>query len=338
VSGDAHANETSGGRRVGASLEHEVLRRLADIEHRLRDVQSMATRAYETSFDWPHVLDEIRGEPDYESAFEGEPLVSVRVTTFNMAEALCERALPSLRAQSYENWEALVVGDACTDDTEERIRAIGDARIRFWNLPWRGPYPDDPHARWLIAGTAPANVALREGHGAWLASLDHDDEWDADHLETLIRAAQEARAEVAYARIRVVDGETGEHAEMGAWPPERGEFGFLAAVCHRGLRRFEFDANARFADEPGDWNRARRMWDSGVRFAFVDRPLATNHFTKRHDSLSTEMRMIEELRGWVRELEDSRDWWRTKAEKNERKLVRVRAVLRRLDRLRVGRR
>jgi hypothetical protein len=34
---------------------------------------------------------------------------------------------------------AIVVGDACTDDTAARIDRLADPRIRFINLPHRGP-------------------------------------------------------------------------------------------------------------------------------------------------------------------------------------------------------
>ncbi len=54
----------------------------------------------------------------------------------------------------------LIVGDHCTDDTAERIAALGDPRIRFINLPARGVYPAEPFARWCVAGAAPMNHAL----------------------------------------------------------------------------------------------------------------------------------------------------------------------------------
>lgn len=279
-----------------------------ELERRLRDTQAMAARAYESVLDWPRKVNEMRQEPDYGKPFEGEPLVSVRVATFNRGATLCERALASLLGQTYTNWQALVVGDACTDDTEERVSALGDDRIRFWNLPYRGPYPEEGRARWYVAGSAPANAALAAVEGDWIAPLDDDDEWDPDHIECLLNEAQHTRAELVYGRIRIVDEQTRQMTqEMGAWPPTMGQFGFLACIQHRGLGRFHYDPNCRFADEPGDWNLARRMWDAGVRFAFIDRAVATNYFTQRHDTLTTEQRMIEELRAWARELEATRD-------------------------------
>jgi hypothetical protein len=284
-----------------------VLERLDELERRLRDTQAIATRTYEAQFRWPEVVAEIRSAADYDRAFEDDPLVTVRVATFNLGEILVERALASLLRQTYANWECIVVGDALADDTAERIRALGDDRIRFTNLEVRGPYPEDDRARWFVAGTGPMNAGAEAAAGAWIAALDHDDEWDDDHLEVLLREAQRTRAEVVYGRIRILDVQTGAETEMGEWPPVRGGFGFLGAIYHRGLNRIPYDLNARFADEPGDWNLARRLWDAGVRFQFLDRPVATNYFTPRHDALTTDQRVVEELRGWIVELEAARD-------------------------------
>jgi glycosyltransferase involved in cell wall biosynthesis len=247
----------------------------------LEDVQGLAARAYEASLGWPAMLADVRASSDYERAWEDpEPLVSVRIATYNNAELLCERTLPSVQAQTYERWEVVVVGDAVTDDTDSRVRALGDTRIRFINLPFRGPYPADEHRRWLVAGTRPANTATREAKGSWIAPLDHDDEFSPDHLESLLAEARATHAELVYGRLRVRHADTGEELPnvVGAWPPAHSQFGFQGAIYHAGLRAFEHDEGAYLAGEPGDWNLARRMWDAGVRFAFLDRVVTTYYW------------------------------------------------------------
>lgn len=261
-----------------------VEERLERIERRLRDVQALTARAYEASQGWERILRDVREDPAYERAYaEPEPLVSVRIATYDQAAILTERTLPSLQRQTYERWEANVVGDACTDDTARRVAAMGDDRIRFVNLPVRGPYPEDEVARWQVAGTAPANAAIAAAQGTWIAPLDHDDEFADDHLEVLLGAVRETRAEIAYGRHELVSGETGEPLNHvgGAWPPVYGQFGFQDAIYHAGLGRFRYDMACRFADEPGDWNVARRWWELGVRFHFVDRVVTTVHYTPR---------------------------------------------------------
>lgn len=59
-----------------------------------------------------------------------EPLVSVMMPCFN-AERTLPMALASLRAQTYEHWEACVVDDGSTDRTWEILTSFGDRRIRL---------------------------------------------------------------------------------------------------------------------------------------------------------------------------------------------------------------
>jgi len=91
-------------------------------------------------------------------------LVSVAIPTFNAAETL-PMALGSLLAQSFENWEALVVDDGSTDETRKVVRRFSDSRIRYFRSETnRGR----PYAR---------GEALKEARGEYLAMLDADDWW-----------------------------------------------------------------------------------------------------------------------------------------------------------------
>jgi glycosyltransferase involved in cell wall biosynthesis len=223
-------------------------------------------------------LDRLRASDSWERAYsESEPLVTVRIATWNRAELLVERALASVRRQTYSNWEAVVVGDCCTDDTEERVRGLGDPRIRFRDLPVHGPYPEDRVQRWMIAGVPAMNAGLRMVRGSWIAPLDDDDEWDDDHIEVLLSTVRERQAEVVYGRVRgYLDGVPADH-EIGAWPPRSGEIDLAGVLYHAGLRVFEHDLGARFLNEVNDWNLMRRMWEAGVRFTFLDRVVGTYH-------------------------------------------------------------
>jgi glycosyltransferase involved in cell wall biosynthesis len=245
----------------------------------------MAGRIYEQAQGWPQRIEAARREPGYEAAYQPEPLISVRIPTFNRAEIVCQRALESVRRQTYANWEVIVVGDGCTDDTAERIQAIGDPRIRFENLPWRGPYPDDDHARWLVAGLPAAVRGEELATGDWIAPLDDDDEWDEDHLEVLVGEALSTHAELVYGKWRMREAETGRllREDFGLWPPRFHHFGFQCAIFHSAFRRLLPDVTLSLVDEPGDWNRARRFWEAGVRFAFVDRAVTTVWFTARDE-------------------------------------------------------
>lgn len=209
---------------------------------------------------------------------EPQPLVSVRIATKDRAELLVERALASVRRQTYPNWEAVVVGSACRDDTAERLAALGDPRIRFRNRATDGPYPDHAIQRWYVAGVASMNRALEMSRGRWIAPLDDDDEWDDDHIEVLLGAALETQAEFVYGRLRgCLAGEPLTDRVVGSWPPRVGGINLGAALYNAALRGFRHDEQSHLLGEPHDWNLVRRMWEAGVRFHFLDRVLATYH-------------------------------------------------------------
>jgi len=125
---------------------------------------------------------------------ENNPLVSVRIPTKNRGKLLIERAISSVLAQTYQNFEVVVVGDNCTDDTEWLLKKIGDRRIRFHNLPPRGKVEQqllkDPEIRWCMGPVRPTNKANDLAKGKWLAHIDDDDIWTPDHIEVLLRFAQ----------------------------------------------------------------------------------------------------------------------------------------------------
>lgn len=212
---------------------------------------------------------------------EQEPLVSVVIPTYNRAQLLTERALASVLRQTYPRFEVIVVGDACTDDTADRVAAVGDARVQFVNLPTRTRYPDDPWHRWLVVGTGPANHALALARGRWFAYLDDDDEFSADHIEVLLRACLDHRLEFAYG-VTEMEFAPGVWHRVGAFPPAPGRICHAAVVYASHLRVFRYDPECWRRNEPNDWNLWRRMWAAGVRMGFVDHVVARHYLEGRY--------------------------------------------------------
>jgi teichuronic acid biosynthesis glycosyltransferase TuaG len=99
-----------------------------------------------------------------------QALVTVVIPTYNHADFLRE-ALQSLQAQSWSNWEAVVVNNYSTDDTEAMIESFGDPRIRLENFRNHG----------VIA--ASRNRAIEMARGEFVAFLDSDDLWLPQKLE-----------------------------------------------------------------------------------------------------------------------------------------------------------
>lgn len=131
-----------------------------------------------------------------------KPLVSVTISTYNRSKILTERAIPSVLRQTHQNFEIIIVGDHCTDNTEELIRKFNDKRIKFFNLPKRGSYPTSSRYRWMVAGVVSANKGLELASGDWIAHLD-DDEFSEDHLELLLNQALKNKYEMVYGKSQV---------------------------------------------------------------------------------------------------------------------------------------
>ena len=121
-----------------------------------------------------------------------KPLVSICVPTFNRGSILIERAVKSALSQSYKNIELIVVGDCCTDDTEELLSRIKDPRLKFYNMKKRERrYPQNIENHWFVGGAAPANKAMDLATGSWITRLDDDDTWTKDHIEKLLTFAMD---------------------------------------------------------------------------------------------------------------------------------------------------
>ena len=99
------------------------------------------------------------------------PLVSIVMPTYNRADTI-ERAIGSVQAQTFTDWELIVVDDGSTDDTVARIAGL-EPRMRLIRQENRG-----------FVGAR--NTGLSASTGRYLAFLDSDDEWLAHHLELAV--------------------------------------------------------------------------------------------------------------------------------------------------------
>ena len=205
-----------------------------------------------------------RKSENYQRVFlEEEPLVSVCIGTYNRAELLTERTIPSVLGQSYENIELIIVGDCCTDDTEDRIRDIHDPRMTFINLPERGVYPEDAHLRWMVAGTKPFNHAMSLANGMFITHLDDDDRFVEDRIEKLVKFARESRFDFVWHPFHF-ELEPDQWELNSARDFSYSQVSTSSILYHHWLKRIPWDVNAYRFKEPGDWNRFRKFKYLGV--------------------------------------------------------------------------
>jgi len=109
---------------------------------------------------------------------ESYPIVSVIITTYNGGEYIAE-TIETVRAQTYKNWEMIIVDDGSDDNTCEIIAGIKDDRIKLYKAGRIG-----------INGKV-KNIGLGQARGKLIAFIDHDDLWAPEKLEKQLAALQE---------------------------------------------------------------------------------------------------------------------------------------------------
>jgi glycosyltransferase involved in cell wall biosynthesis len=103
------------------------------------------------------------------------PLVSIIIPTFNRAHLIGE-TLDSVLAQTYQNWECIVVDDGSTDDTSEVMSGYiaSDKRFQYFHRPENK----------LKGANACRNQGFYKSRGDFLIFLDSDDLLEISCLET----------------------------------------------------------------------------------------------------------------------------------------------------------
>jgi glycosyltransferase involved in cell wall biosynthesis len=96
------------------------------------------------------------------------PEVSIILPTYNRADVI-GRAIDSIRAQTFTDWELVVIDDGSTDDTVARLQGL-DTRLRIVAQANGGVY-------------VARNTGLREARGRFVTFMDSDDEWLPHYLE-----------------------------------------------------------------------------------------------------------------------------------------------------------
>ncbi|HEY0267134.1 MAG TPA: glycosyltransferase family A protein, partial [Rhizomicrobium sp.] len=196
-----------------------------------------------------------------------DPFFSVIIPVYNRADAL-RRALESVRAQTCQDFEIVVVDDGSTDDPRAVADAFGDPRIRFVRQDNGG-------------GGKARNTAIDHARGRFVAPLDSDDVFLPHHLAAM-KALLEGTTDIAgYARIRVDRG----GGRVFLKPPRAirpGEDMAVYLLCDRGFvptitvaaprelaRRVRYHENLRPAE---DTDFAIRLALAGCRFRMLEEP------------------------------------------------------------------
>lgn len=121
-----------------------------------------------------------------------EQLVSIITPLYN-GERFLSATIDSVIAQTYKEWEMIIINDGSKDGGESIARAYAekDSRIKVLSQPNRG-------------SAAARNNGIRMATGRYIALLDADDLWEPDFLEQQLRLLKEKKCQLvcgAYKRI-----------------------------------------------------------------------------------------------------------------------------------------
>ncbi len=121
------------------------------------------------------------------------PTVSVVIATYNYGHFL-SRAIDSVMAQTFTDFDVIVVDDGSTDNTSEVVRPYQDCS--------RFTYHPIGH----VGVTAAKNYGLKRARGQYLATLDSDDEWEPTKLERQLQMFESNPAlGLVYTRRMIID-------------------------------------------------------------------------------------------------------------------------------------
>lgn len=131
-------------------------------------------------------------------------LVSIIMPSYNTAKYI-EESIKSVLAQTYTNWELLIVDDCSTDNTDEIVQSfLSDERIKYFKNKYNS------------GAAISRNRALREAKGKWIAFLDSDDLWLPQKLEKQISFMKEHDYKFSYTDYRIqLNGEWFPYVNTG---------------------------------------------------------------------------------------------------------------------------
>jgi GT2 family glycosyltransferase len=228
------------------------------------------------------------------------PRISVIIPTYNYARFISQ-ALESVQAQTYPDWECLVVDDGSTDNTGEVVahHRTSDLRIRY--------------IRQANQGLAAArNAGIANSVGAYLQFLDADDRLEAAKLERHVGYLERNRElDIVYGSVRYFRTEAMEERRYSLtddntpWMPEisgNGKDVLLALVRHNIMAVNAALIRRTIVDDVGvfdttlpvleDWDYWIRCAARGKRFQYVSPEGALALVRSHPSSLSTNTRRM----------------------------------------------
>lgn len=204
------------------------------------------------------------------------PKVSVIIPTYNRAH-LVGRAIQSVLAQTFRDFQLIVIDDGSTDNTPEVVSSIRDERVRYIRHEKNG------------GASAARNSGIRAASGAYIAFQDSDDEWMTDKLEKQMKAFENVASDVGvvYTGFWKIEGDKKTYIPSRKIEPKDGN---LHSLLLRSnfiggpvvlMKRECFDKAGMFDEELpmlNDWELWIRV-SKYYQFKYLNEPLVMAYHT-----------------------------------------------------------
>ncbi|MBZ9787847.1 glycosyltransferase family 2 protein [Psychroflexus sp. CAK57W] len=115
-------------------------------------------------------------------------LISIIIPTYNRAHLISE-TLDSVLAQTYQNWECIIVDDGSSDNTDEVVDVYlrKDSRFKYYHRP-------EEH---LPGGNGARNFGFKMSQGEYVNWFDDDDLMLSEKLKLKVKAIEENKVDIA---------------------------------------------------------------------------------------------------------------------------------------------
>ena len=215
-----------------------------------------------------------------------DDLISIITPLYN-GERFVGQTIESVLAQTYPDWEMLIVNDGSKDNSEQIARsyAAKDHRIKVFSQP--------------NGGSASArNHGIREAKGRYFVFLDSDDYWDSSFLEKQLRFMYEKQAHIVAASCRRVD-EAGKEVLRPLIVPERMSYRDTLKTCNLPCLTTVIDRSAfhdvYFHEELRSLRDDYVLWLSLLKqtdYAYGNQEVLANYRLNRNGATANKWKMI----------------------------------------------
>lgn len=156
-------------------------------------------------------------------------LVSIIMPSYNTGRFIKE-TIESVLAQTYLQWELIIVDDCSSDNTDEVVRGyLTDNRIHY--------IKNDKNSGAAVS----RNRALREASGKWIAFLDSDDLWEPEKLQKQISFMEDNGYHFSYTNYIEINEDSKPNGKRVSGPKRITKHG-MYNYCWMGCLTVMYDA------------------------------------------------------------------------------------------------